>query len=217
MRRFLTPRHLTGMMLVTVLLAILAAPADAGGHRKKYSSAKRLYTQRGFALSVAPGRMGYDAELCGLNNRRHAGGAQFSLEYGCCRKLFFFGAFSGATYESDTQEDWSMGYVDFGLRYSFASTPDQRTRPYISGSFGPAMMYSEGAFDNESDHEYIGGSARIAAGIDYFLSRNVLMFVEVSRRGGAFDRVRHYGKDYNLADNPEFRASGFHVGFRFRL
>jgi hypothetical protein len=216
-KRFLTPGRLANIMLTALLLAVLTAPADAGVRRKKYSSEKRLYTQRGFALSVAPGRMGYDAELCGLDNRRHAGGAQLSLEYGCCRKLIFFGAFSGVTYEANDYEEWSMGYVDFGLRYSFASTPDQRTRPYISGSIGPAMMYSEGAFDNESDHEYIGGSARIAAGIDYFLSRSVLMFVEVSHRGGAFDRVRHYGKDYNLADNPEFHATGFHVGFRFRL
>lgn len=216
-KRFLTVKYLTKIILTAVLFAVLAVPANADVRRKKYSSGKKLYTQRGFALSVAPGRMGYDAELGGLDTRRHAGGAQFSLEYGCCRKLIVFGALSGVTYEADDLQEWSMGYVDFGVRYSFASTPYQRTRPYLSCSLGPAMMYSEGAFDSDSDHEYIGGSVRIAAGIDYFLSRSVLMFVEVSRRAGSFDRVRHCGKDYDLVDDPEFNATGFHVGFRFRL
>jgi hypothetical protein len=161
--------------------------------------------------------MGFDAELDFLDTRRHAGGVKVDLEYGCCRRLVFFGAVAGVTYEADNAEDWSMGYLDLGLRYSFFNSDRQRTRVYLSGALGHAALYSGGAFDDDAEHQYHGGSARFAAGIDHFLSRGTLLFVEISRRVGGFDRVRHGGHDHCLAHEPEFRASGVHLGLRFRL
>jgi len=216
-RHLMIRRHATAL-LITFLPALMIVPtANAQFRQKKCHPRQTLYTQRGLALSFAPGRVSYDAELCGLDTRRRADGAQFSLQYGCCRKIVFFSALSIATYEADDAEEWSTGYLDLGMRYSFFSAPDRRTRPYVSCSVGPAVLCSEDTFYGEPDHQYMGASLRVAAGLDYFLSRNVLLFVEVNQRAGEFDHVRHHGRKYNLADNPEFDASGFHVGLRFRL
>lgn len=209
-------RVLGGLSAVILLVFVAAQSADADIQRKRYRAKKPRYNQQGLAISIAPGRMGFDAELCGLDTRRHAGGIKFDLEYGMGR-VILFGSLVGATYQADCDEDWSMGYADLGLRYSLLTSPRQRTRPYLSGSIGRAALYSEGAFEDDSDHQYIGGSARFAAGIDHFLSRNMLLFVEVSHRAGEFERVRHYGRDYDLDNDPEFRASGFHFGLRIKL
>jgi hypothetical protein len=217
-RKFWRIGRAVKVLSVAVILILLAAPgADADIRRKRHRIKKTGYTQKGFAISVAPGRMGFDAEIGGLDTRRHAGGVKLDLEYGCSRRIILFGSLAGVTYETDYAEDWSMGYVDLGLRYSFVTSPRQRTRVYLSGSIGRAALYSASAFDDDSEHQYIGGSARFAAGIDHFLSGNVLLYVEVSRRAGDFDRVRHHGTNYCLADNPEFRASGFHLGLRLKL
>lgn len=206
---------ITGM---AVLLALIVAQLADARVRRTFSLIKApRYTQQGLAFSVAPIRASFDAELCGFDTPRGAGGVVLGLSLGLSRHFSLFGSLTGITYDSDDWEDWSAGYADLGVKYSFVSHSRQRTQAYLSAALGRAALTRGGAFAGDADREYVGGSLRLAFGLDHFITRRVILFGEVGARVGEFDRFHCGTNDCHLFEEPEFSSVGFLVGLRFKL
>jgi len=201
------------LSVVCMVVLLLGQAADARVRRRSFRSTKASYSQEGLALSVSLGRTGFDSELSNLENRRTGPGVALGLSLGLSDRFTLFGSLSGSGYDSDYLEDWSTGYLDIGLKYSFVSAFHPRNQPYLSVSLGGAVL------DNEDDHdrEYLGGSARLAGGLDHFLSPGTLVFLEAGIRGGSYERMHLNDNTYHLSDEPEFNAVDISFGVRFKL
>ena len=204
--------------MAAVMLALIVAQIADARVRRRHSQIKApRYTQQGLAFSFAPIRASFDSELCGFDTPRGAGGVALGLSLGLSPHVSLFGSLTGITYDSDDWEEWSVGYADLGVKFSFLSHPHQRTQAYLSAALGRAALTHGGAFSNDADREYVGGSLRLALGLDYFITQRVLLFGEVGTRVGEFDRFNNGGNDCNLFEKPEFSSAGLLVGLRFKL
>lgn len=200
-------------LVVCLVVLLFGQTADARVRRRSFRSGRVSYSQEGLALSVGLDRTGFDTELSNLENRRTGNGLALSLSFGLSDRLTLFGSVSGNGYESDYLADWSTGYIDVGLKFSFVSAYHSRTQPYLSASLGGAVLDHE----DDQNREYLGGSARLAGGLDHFLSPGTLLFIEAGIRGGSYERMHLNDNTYYLHDEPEFNAIDLMFGLRFKL
>ncbi len=210
-------RSFTTTIIIVVLLS-LAAMAGAQAHvcRKPTQTHRPVYSSRGLFFSLAPGWADFDGEFTGLDSRHRGRSGRLMVSYGLSQRIAFFLNLEGAVIEDSFDGDWGMGFVDIGIKYTFTPSVFHKTRLYLLGSIGAAGLAEDNDFDG-ADPEYRGGTARLAIGVDHFISRKVMLFAELGHRGGTYDRVVRYDIETDLLHERDFSSTGFHVGLRLGL
>jgi hypothetical protein len=122
------------------------------------------------------------------------GGAGLRAGYGLNRNFTVYVEADGITFDVENTEfggEWTMGHVDFGLRYNFANSL-RRWVPFIEGAIGGrAVRLEDATVDSTSVGElnFSGGSASIGGGVSYFVSEKLALETLMKFTGGTFEKI----------------------------
>ncbi len=201
------------LLVVTILL--FGQSADA--QRRRYRRIEKpTYTQEGWALSVGLAGFDYESDLIEDYNGQEASGLSLGFSYGFSPSVSLFANLTAGSLDDKVfNRDSRVGYLDFGLKASLSDRGRWRLQPYGTLSIGAAVFKRE--LDYEPDEEYYGGTARLAGGLDYFLSRSTVLFLELGIRGGDYERLYRGSQRFHLIDEPEFNGSSVVFGLRLKL
>ena len=195
------------VMLAALAASIAASPAVA-----------QKSTTRGFTLgahlqgaSLKVNEEGEDTEA------NSGGGLGVRLGYGVNRRFTPYFEVDAIVFDvanPDFGGYWSMGHVDFGLRFNFANSL-RRWVPFLEGALGVRFVDVDDATINGTDVgplNFSGGAASLGGGISFFATEKFALETLVKFTGGTFEQVEVGNVSINDLD-IEAESFRFKIGF----
>jgi hypothetical protein len=122
------------------------------------------------------------------------GGAGIRVGYGFNRTLTGYVELDGITFDVENPElegEWTMGQVDFGLRYNFANS-QRRLIPFLDAAIGGRAVSVEDATSEGEDAgkvTFSGGAFSLGGGVSFFTSEKFAVETLVKFTGGKFEQI----------------------------
>jgi opacity protein-like surface antigen len=164
-----------------LVLLLTAAPAAA-----------QLSTTRGLTLGL---HLSGASLVVEGEDRNEGGGLGLRVGYGLSRIVTLFLQVDGAQVEvpsSDAlQGEWSMGHVELGARFHFASTL-RRWVPYLQAALAGRVVGVEDAVLNEEpveDVSFNGGGFSVGGGLSFYLRETLALDLHLMWTGGEFTEI----------------------------
>jgi opacity protein-like surface antigen len=99
------------------------------------------------------------------------------------------------------------GQTALGARYTFGNA-SQALRPYVEAAASRGVVV-------DGDGHGVGAGIVAGAGLEYSLTRNVVLDVGLSHSAGRFSRM--VAPDQDLRGGNGYSSTGLNAGFRLRL
>ena len=164
-----------------LVLLLTAAPAAA-----------QLSTTRGLTLGL---HLSGASLVVEGEDRNEGGGLGLRVGYGSSRSVTLFLQLDGAQVEvpsSDAlQGEWSMGHVELGARFHFASTL-RRWVPYLQAALAGRVVGVDDAVLNEEpvdDVSFNGGGFSVGGGLSFYLREALALDLHLMWTGGEFTEI----------------------------
>ncbi len=146
-------------------------------------------------------------------------GFGFDLAYGTNSSIEVFISYSRAKFAGSP--DWDIyrtESIDVGGRYFFGASL-QRWRPYAQAAIGTTSLKLEPVFIQEGgmtlydDAEMVlrGLAFGVGAGVNYFITPEFSLGLNVSGRMGNYSNVKVNGNEYDPGDTVDFRFLSFRL------
>ena len=170
-------------LLVATLLAVtlLVAPAAA-----------QQSTTRGLSLGLHISGASLVVEE---EERNEGGGLGLRVGYGINRTVSLFLQVDGAQIEVPSSNalegEWSMGHVDLGARFHFASTL-RRWVPYLQVALAGRVVRVDDAVLNQQavdDVSFNGGGLSGGGGLSVYLTETLALDLQLMWTGGEFTEI----------------------------
>lgn len=141
------------------------------------------------------GLHGTAIEIEDLNDERESGGGgTIKLGYGFTRLFALYVEASGASLETDNDEDWTLGHVDIGGRFSLGSTTGTLV-PYLQVAVtGRAGTRKDVVFQGSSvprDLELSGAGLTAGGGLLVFFRPQWAFDADLKFTAGEFSTIRY--------------------------
>ena len=147
------------------------------------------YDTRGFSLGVHVNGTTWQMDDDEIDmDAESGGGLGITAAYGASSLVELFITADGAVIDPDERgrDDYTMSHLDLGVRFNLGRAGN-RWRPYVGvAATGRRIEFEQGAIEFETD----GGALTLQGGFKYFLSRPLVLNVNLSISGGEIDEVR---------------------------
>jgi len=176
------PPHRLGL-ISAFLLIVLQATAPAAAQQS---------TTRGLTLGL---HLSGASLVVEGEDRNEGGGLGVRVGYGLNRTVTLFAQLDGAQVDvpsSDAlQGEWSMGHVDLGARFHFASTL-RRWVPYLQAALAGRVVSVDEAVLNQvpvDDVSFTGGGFSLGGGIMLYVRETLALDLHLMWTGGEFTEI----------------------------